>query len=113
MLRRPTTNQTAIYTVTVRVTDNGSPPLSDTKRFQIAVLSLPHVTSVEITNGMVIIHWESHAGRRYRVETATSLGPSNWSQVSSDIVATGAFSTLTVLAGTDAQRFYRVLSFDD
>jgi len=110
----PATNQgPATYTITVRVTDNGTPPLSDTKSFQIAVLAMPRVSSVEITNGMVNITWESYAGRRYRVETTTSLSNPIWVQVGSDIQATGSSSTLTVLGGTDPQRFYRVISFDN
>ncbi|HUR59277.1 MAG TPA: cadherin repeat domain-containing protein, partial [Opitutaceae bacterium] len=110
----PTTNQgPATYTITVRVTDNGSPALSDTKTFQIAVLRLPRVSSVELTNGMVNITWESYAGRRYRVETTADLANPNWTQVGNDIVAGGNSSTLTVLGGTDVQRFYRVISYDN
>jgi hypothetical protein len=109
----PTTNQgPATYTITVRVTDNGAPALSDTKSFQIAVLNLPKVSSVEVTNGMVNIRWESFAGRRYRVETTPTLTNPTWTQVGSDVIATGTSSLLSVSGGADPTRFYRVISFD-
>jgi hypothetical protein len=110
----PATNQGPVnYSITVRVTDTGSPAMSDTKIFTLAVLRLPQVSSVQITNGMVRIEWESYAGRRYRVETATTLTNPAWTQVGSDIVASGTTASLIILGGTDAQRFYRVVSYDN
>lgn len=110
----PATNQgPATYTITVRVTDNGTPALSATQTFQIAVLGLPRVSSVEVTNGMINISWASHAGRRYRVLTTTNLTNPAWTQIGDDILANGALSTLSVLAGSENQRFYQVVSFDN
>jgi hypothetical protein len=110
----PATNQgPASYPITVRVTDSGTPSLSDTKTFNIAVLNLPHVNSVKITNSTVTIAWDSYAGRRYRVEASTNLNSSAWTQVGSDVFATGTTSSLSVAGGTDPQRFYRVNSFNN
>jgi hypothetical protein len=110
----PATNQPpGTYSITVRVTDNGTPVLSDTKTFQITVLNSPKVSSVEITNGMVNIRWESYAGRRYRVETTLNLSTPSWTQVGNDVFATGNSSTLSILAGSEPQRFYRLISFDN
>ena len=110
----PATNQApGIYSITVRVTDNGTPVLSDTKTFEIAVLNSPKVSSVGISNGMVNISWESYAGRRYRVETTLNLTTPSWSQIGNDVLATGNSSTLSILAGADPQRFYRLISFDN
>jgi hypothetical protein len=110
----PATNQgPANYSISVRVADNGSPSLSATQTFSIAVLSLPRVASVVVSNGMVSIGWQSHPGRRYRVETATTLTNPTWTQVGSDVIASGTTASLTVLGGTDPQRFYRIISFDN
>jgi hypothetical protein len=110
----PATNQaTANYNVTVRVTDNGVPALSDTRTFQIAVLNLPKVSSVQVTNGMVTVRWESFAGRRYRLETTLNLTTPNWQPLGSDVVATGTSTALTFSIGADPQRFYRIISYDN
>jgi hypothetical protein len=110
----PTTNQgPATYNLTVRVTDNGTPALSATNTFQIAVLALPRISSVVITNSNVNITWPSHPGRRYRVLTTSNLTNPTWTQVGNDIFAVGTLTTLTVLGGTDLQRFYQVISFDN
>jgi hypothetical protein len=95
------------------VSDNGIPSLSATQTFSIAVLSLPRVSSVVVSNGSVTIAWPSYPGRRYRVETATSLTNPTWLQVGGDVIANGITASLTVLGGTDPQRFYRVISFDN
>jgi hypothetical protein len=110
----PAANQgPATYTITVRVTDNGSPALSDTQSFQVAVLNLPQVSSVAVTNGNVTLRWPSHVGRRYRVESTIDLASPNWTQVGSDIIANSTITSFNVLGGTDPQRFYRVISYDN
>jgi hypothetical protein len=109
----PATNQIANHSITIRVTDNGTPNLSDAKSFTLAVLNLPHVNSVQITNGLATITWESYMNRRYQVQTTTNLTAPNWTQVGSDVIAgSGSTSSLTVSGGGAAQRFYRVVSFD-
>ncbi len=109
----PTTNQgPATHPITVRVTDNGAPALFDEKTFNVAVLSLPRVSSVELTNNSVRLTWESYAGRRYRVEATTNLVNAVWSQVGSDVIAAGLSSSL-LNTPASAQIFYRVLSYDN
>ncbi len=111
----PGANQIANHTITLRVTDNGAPALSDTTIFTVAVLPPPGVGSVEITNGTVNLVWPSHAGRRYKVFTTLSLAPPvTWVQVDGDVIAPGLSTTLTIPSGgTNAQRFHRIQSFDN
>ena len=67
-----------------------------------------------MTGGVVNLAWPSHPGRRYRVETSPTLAPPiPWVPVGSDIIATGAVQSLIYPGGTNAHRFYRVLSFDN
>ena len=110
----PGTNQIANHSITIRVTDNGAPGLSDAKTFTVAVLALPTVSSIAVTGGVVNLAWPSHPGRRYRVETSPTLAPPiPWVAVGSDLIATGAVQSLIYPGGTNAHRFYRVLSFDN
>lgn len=109
----PTTNQIGNHSITVRVTDNGAPNLSDTETFDIAVLALPRVRTVLITSGVANLVWESHPGRRYQIFTTPTLSPANWVQVGGDIFANGTTMTVPVGGGSDPTRFYQVLSFDN
>lgn len=109
----PTTNQIANHTITVRVTDNGTPNLSDTKTFNIAVLALPRVQSVFITNGVANLVWNSHPGRRYQIFTTPTLTPANWVPYGGDIIANSTTMTVPVGNPGDPTRFYQVVSFDN
>jgi len=109
----PTTNQgPANYNITVRVTDNGSPQLSDTETFTIAVLKLPRVSTVQFSNSIVTLAWESYPGRRYKIETTSGLENPVWTQVGSDIFATGTTQVFSYSPTPGQQRFYRIISFD-
>ncbi len=109
----PTTNQgPANYSFTVRVTDNGAPPLSDTKTFSIAVLNLPRVSSVQFSNSIVTLAWDSYPGRRYKIETTTTLTNPTWTQVGSDIIAKSTSIVFSYSPTPGQQRFYRIISFD-
>jgi hypothetical protein len=108
------TNQApASYNFTVRVTDNGTPVLSDAKTFTITVLNLPRMNSVQVTSGTVRLEWDSFAGRRYRLETTSNLTAPNWTQVGSDIIAGGSTAFVVVPGAAEPQRFYRVISYDN
>jgi hypothetical protein len=110
----PGTNQApTTYNFTVRVTDNGTPPLSDTTTFAISVLSLPRVSSLQISAGTVRLEWDSYVGRRYRLETTADLVTPNWTQLGSDIIAGGNTAFVVVAGGAELQRFYRIISYDN
>jgi hypothetical protein len=109
----PTTNQISAHTISVRVTDNGSPNLSDTKSFTLTVLALPRVRSVTVSNGVANVTWDSFSGRRYKIFTTPTLTSPNWVQVGGDIIASGPTTTISVGSGSDPTRFYQVLSFDN
>lgn len=107
----PASNQgPASYTLNVRVTDSGSPALSDTKSFTVAVLSLPHIGSVSISSGVLTLQWDSYANRHYRVQTSTDLGSGVWLDVGDEVVADSTTSSFSVIADGNPQRFFRVLA---
>ena len=102
-----TTNQ-----MTVRVTDDGLPPLSDAKTVQIVVVAAPRFTA--ITNDgsdSVILTWQSQPGKTYRVNYTLDLSIP-WVQLGDDVIATDVTTTKTDPTTTGQQRFYRIVQVD-
>lgn len=97
--------------ITVRVTDNGSPILSDTKSFNVIV---PAQTAVEVRlsvslvpDGGVRLVWTAASGKSYTLQRSADLN--NWQDLST-INATAASLEYVDAGGPDAQmRFYRVV----
>jgi Lamin Tail Domain/Putative Ig domain len=103
----PSTNE-----VTVRVTDDGVPPLADEKSFVIVVLISPQIEIV--TSGdHVSLALPTIKNKTYRILYADSLTPPvNWIPLGGDFVATGDSHTLDDVIGANRQRFYQVLQVD-
>ena len=111
---RPTAAQTpGTNLITVRVTDDGAPPMSVTTTFTVRVAPRPQVTGVApMANGGYAIRFLTVPDKTYRVEYKNALEESTWQPLDADVVATG--ENLTVedgLAGS-SQRFYRILVLD-
>jgi len=99
--------------ISIRVTDNGSPPLSDVTTIQIAVVSAPRISGItRSSTNVVTITWQASAGKTYRVQYTSSLAPSTWITLGSDIVATGSAASKQDTLGTVVQRFYRVIQLN-
>lgn len=98
-----------VRSITIRVTDNGSPELTDSKTFLVSVVSRPVLTDVTLTNEMVRLTWTSLAGGRYRVQCATNLLAPAWLDCSPDILATEATVTETNVWDSAGLRLYRVV----
>jgi hypothetical protein len=95
--------------ITLRVTDNGSPPLDDAKTFHVTVVSRPMITAVGISNDVVIVTWSALTGQVYRLEYLTNLEDTNWNGVPPDVTSIGTSASQTDPSGLGAQRFYRVM----
>jgi uncharacterized repeat protein (TIGR01451 family) len=94
--------------VGVRVTDDGSPPLSDAKSFLITVVSRPMIAGIAVNNGQVLVAWNSLTGQVYRLEYTTNLTDGNWSAASPDLTATSPVTTQTNALTPAPWQFYRV-----
>lgn len=107
----PATNQApATNLVTVRVTDNGSPVLSDAKSFTIFVASTAplRVTSVSMaSNGALSLAWDSQSGKLYEVQYKDNLTVTNWS-ILGTYPATGSTTRATNNTAGAPQRYYRI-----
>lgn len=96
--------------VTIRVTDNGNPILSDAKSFLIYVAPPLTINSISTSNGTIMISWNAIPGKNYRVLYADQLD-GQWNQLGSDISANSPISSATDVV-TVSQRFYRVMPVD-
>lgn len=96
---------------TVRVADNGTPPLSATRSFTIiAGASLPpQIDVAQGSNGMISLRWTTVAGRTYRVEYKDDLNAPAWTPIGGAVAGNGSPSVLSAATQSPAQRFYRVV----
>jgi hypothetical protein len=96
--------------VTVRVTDNGSPPLSDTKSFNIIVIAKPRLASItDLPDGSVLLSWQSYSDATYRLQYKNRLLETNWLDGSTNFVAGASTVSILDTPGTNVQRFYRLI----
>jgi hypothetical protein len=102
----PSTN-----TVTVKVTDNGTPALSATLSFLVVVkgrATAPQISSIETTSANRIqITWISKPGAVYRLQYKPSLSDPQWAAVDS-LVASETTTSVSVARGPASQGFYRI-----
>ncbi|PWU19813.1 MAG: hypothetical protein C5B50_05135 [Verrucomicrobia bacterium] len=98
-----TTNQ-----IGIEVTDNGQPPLSDTKFFTATIVADPVIQSVAVSNSVVLLSWSAIAGQSYRLQSKTNATDTTWNDLAPDVTASGPTASGTDGSGIDVQRFYRV-----
>lgn len=94
--------------ITVRVTDNGVPPLSAAQTFNVTVVPLVF-QPVSLSNGVLTISWGSIPGVTYHVQYTTNLAQPSWTDLPPDVTAIDVTASTTDLVGPDVQRFYRVV----
>jgi hypothetical protein len=100
------------YTVTVRVTDNGSPSMSDTKAFTIIVagtLSEPRVTGIVLSpEGVATVHWEGSPGATCRLLFKTNVTALEWTLVGATVMTTNSAALEDRATAGAPRRFYCV-----
>ncbi len=102
----PSASQIGSNFFTVRLTDNGTPNLANTKTFTVTVVAKP-MLQVESGPGNITLTWSAIAGKTYRVQFKNDLAEVNWTDVLPDVTPTGSTAALTVTTEL-SQRFYRV-----
>jgi hypothetical protein len=96
--------------ITVRVTDNGVPPLSDAKTFSVTVAQRPALGVSALGGNSFGVGWSAIAGVKYRVEYKDHLDDSAWTTLAEIVAASDAASVTDNNGGT--QRFYRIMIVD-
>jgi len=93
---------------TVRVTDNGTPPLSDAHTFAITVRSRPTIESTAISGSDFVLGWSAIVDTKYRVQYKNNLEEADWNNLAPDITANSPIANFSDALNA-TQRFYRIL----
>jgi hypothetical protein len=107
----PTNQPSGTNTITIVVSDNGTPARSHSRTFDLIVAAPLRITSVVEAGGSLIITAAAIPGRNYTLVTKDDLGAAGgWNVVGAPQSATNAaVSFSTPVIGSVTQRFYRVL----
>ncbi len=73
--------------ISVRVTDNGSPALNDTRSFTVQVVNEPIIQSIVISGQTVTLTWSAISGKTYRMQYKSDLNEPKWTDVEGDVNA--------------------------
>jgi hypothetical protein len=109
----PPTGFSFVTNVTVRVTDNGTPPLSVAQTVSISVVAGPVMITVQKTTTSATVYWRSAPGKHYQLAYKNSLEDANWTQVGSVLAAADFISSqVDNTIGNNGIRYYRVQLLD-
>jgi hypothetical protein len=97
--------------ITVRVTDSGSPAASDTETITVEVLAAPSFTSSLRNGDNIELIWGTRAGKKYAVDYKTDLNAAQWTPLWTNI-ATGNYLSFTNVATNSPQSFFRIRTVD-
>jgi PKD repeat protein len=96
--------------ITVRVTDDGSPAASDAQAVNVIVVAKPRLLGIaEAPDGFFTLAWQVYPGRTYRFEYKTNLTDTVWTTLGPDFTAATSSAATTNDAGANLHGFYRVL----
>ena len=99
--------------ITVRVTDNGTPPLSVTQTFAVQISPAPVVFNLgRLPDGQLGFSISVIPGKTYRLEYTDDLAGGLWQPLPPDYVASGPALNVVVPIDRVPQRFFRVRQLD-
>jgi hypothetical protein len=75
----------------------------------VAVSNRIQITSIAVTNGVVLLEWSSIVGKNYRLQYKDSWAETNWVDLLPDVCASTNKTLKADEPTATAQRFYRVL----
>jgi hypothetical protein len=101
---------TITNSVTVVVTDNGSPNRSTSRTFSIVASDLSAGVPAISTNG-ITISWNAISGLTYRLQFKNNLTDAAWTDLPGDTTASNSIAfKLDTAAVTNSSRFYRIIA---
>jgi len=105
----PSAAQTGTTNITVTVTDDGSPLLSDTNSFVVTVTALK--VSARLSGTDLTLQFPTIAGNHYRVEFRDDLTTGSWQPVTGygNLAGTGGIQSVTQSLSATTHRFYRIV----
>jgi hypothetical protein len=105
----PTLAEVGTHQIVVRVSDDGTPPMSATNAMQVTVGALPQLPpgGLSLANGRLSLTFATVPGVTYRLQYKQQLTDAVWLDVAPPTNAAGA--TITLQDNLSApQRFYRL-----
>ena len=94
---------------TIIVTDNGVPPLADSKSFSITVAPVPDATGFRMDPGLFAFDWVGVSGQLFQVQSAGSLVAPIWIPVSANVAGNGGTLSFTNILEDEGERYFRLL----
>ncbi|HSU57275.1 MAG TPA: cadherin repeat domain-containing protein, partial [Candidatus Dormibacteraeota bacterium] len=107
----PITGLSSVTPVTIRVTDNGTPPQSAAQIVNVEVIAGPAMISARPTNGVVNVTWHSAPGKHYQIQFKNELEDAAWQALGTSFTASALIS-IQLDATTNRHKFYRVQALD-
>jgi hypothetical protein len=101
------------YPITVRVTDDGTPPLSAALAFQVNVTGTAEgvrIRAVRAGGGSVQLAWDTTPGQTYQVQYTDDLEAGRWMDLGEPIVGDGSAAQVDDAPNGDRRRFYRIVA---
>ena len=107
----PVTGISSVTPVTIRVTDNGTPPQSVAQVVNVEVIAGPAMISARPTNGVVNVSWHSAPGKHYQIQYKNEIEDAAWQALGGNFTASALIS-IQVDTTTNTHKFYRVQALD-
>ncbi len=98
----------ATNTISVVVTDNGTPNLSVTQNFTVVTAPVPAVAGSLTAGNEFRMQWPTFAGQKLRVEMKDDLNAPEWTPITGELIGTGATMTFTNVLDETPHRFFRL-----
>ena len=102
----------ALHMVTVRVSDDGAPVLTDAQNVTITLLGAPRIAALTVSPAEITIWVATAPGLTYRIDSSESLAPGEWVAEGPAFSGTGFQVPVTRTFSASARRFYRVVQLD-
>ena len=98
----------ATNSITLTVSDNGTPSLSATQTFQVQVVLPPVLSTLSLGNSQLYFSWPSFPGLSYQLETCDDLSTLSWVPQGGPVAGTGFSISVTNSFDFSSQRFFRL-----
>ncbi len=96
--------------ITVRATDNGTPPLNDSKTFAVFIAARPQFAGTVVQNNSQLqLTFGTILGQSYQVQFKTNLADASWTNLGGSITGTDSQRNVSDDITGAPQRFYRLL----
>lgn len=109
----PNTDVLLTNLVSIQVSDNGSPSLTDVMNFEVVVVPLFQVSESALSpEGLLTLKWPTFPGKTYQLQFKTDLENPEWINDGTPIVANDVSVSVTRDPLSHAQRFFRIVQLD-